>query len=74
MSERFQDAGVATKPMLTEFQFADDYRPGERIVSKFTRRTGVVAPWPGLPVIGAVWVRWDDGLTCHAWRHQINRI
>ena len=81
MAEQFQDAGVAAKPTTTEFLRADSYRPGERIVSKFTRRMGTVREWPqgqARPkgedlVIGAVWVEWDDGVRGHAWRHQINR-
>ena len=74
--KQFQDAGVAVKPGPNEFQRADEYRAGERIVSKFTRRTGVVAAWPEygvLPVIGALWIHWDDGQRGHAYRHQINR-
>lgn len=66
-----------------EFERADNYRPGERIASRLTRRTGVVQDWPqgrAYPeghgsIHGAVWVQWDDGgPTGHAWRHQIHRI
>jgi len=81
MAGRFQDAGVARKPTPTEFQFADQYSAGGRIVSKLTRRVGTVTLWPEGQLrprgedlrYGAVWIRWDDGTTGHAWRHQINR-
>lgn len=70
-----------SKPTPTEFLKADDYLPGERIVSKLTRRCGMVMKWPeGQPrpaqetsLWGAIWVKWDDGKTSHAWRHQVNR-
>ena len=83
MTERTQDASAAAKPSPTEFERADQYAPGTRVVSKFTRRKGTVQPWPdGQPhplghgeVYGAVWVKWDDfAIEGHAWRHQINRI
>jgi hypothetical protein len=63
-------------PTPTDFEKADDYKPGTRIVSKFTRRKGTVADsWPGnVPILGAVYVNWDDGHKGHAWRHQINRL
>lgn len=78
----FRDAGAATKPLPTEFERADNYAPGTRIVSKFTRRCGTVQEWPkgqAYPqghgaINGAVWVQWADGLCGHAWRHQINRM
>lgn len=59
----------------TEFERADQYRLGERIVSNLTRRQGTVEEWPGgmPPIIGALWVKWDDGFASHAWRHQVHR-
>lgn len=58
------------------FLNADQYAPGTRIASKFTRRQGTVAEWPRgkLPIVGAVYVKWDDRTEGHAWRHQVNRI
>lgn len=62
---------------------SDDYRPGERIVSRLTNRKGVVMAWPegrAYPLghgdlWGAIWVRWDDtGHEAHAWRHQVRRL
>jgi hypothetical protein len=57
------------------FERADGYREGERIVSNFTKRQGTVARWPEdkAPLVGAIWVKWDDGLESHAWRHQVHR-
>ena len=70
------------KLSLTEFGRADEYRPGERIASRLTRRAGTICAWPeGTPrpkehgeIWGVVWVQWDDGRVGHAWRHQIHRI
>jgi hypothetical protein len=82
MATSFQDPTVAKNPTPTEFERADQYYPGDRIVSKLTRRTGTVQLWPtGRPhpqghgeFYGAVWVTWDTGTQSHAWRHQINRL
>ncbi len=60
---------------------ADDYPVGTRIESKFTRRKGLVQPWPEnqprpaqeTSLYGAIWVAWDDGSKGHAWRHQVHR-
>lgn len=69
-------------PILREVQRADDYKPGDRIESKFTHRRGLVQAWPeGQPrpanessLYGAIWVAWDDGTIGHAWRHQVHRV
>lgn len=84
MAAPFRDPTAARNPTPTEFEKADQYYPGDRIVSKLTRRTGTVQAWPqgrAYPpghgtIYGAVWVLWDDNLAqgSHAWRHQINRL
>lgn len=59
----------------TEFQFADAYSVGERVASNYTKRAGIIADWPSdsPPLVGAVWIKWDDRTQSHAWRHQIHR-
>lgn len=64
------------RPTLSDYLFADHYVLGDKIVSKLTKRTGVVMKWPEdvEPIEGVVWVKWDfTGNETHCYRHQINR-